>query len=291
MESLSSMTESNFETTQISVQGFRFHALVAGPVDGELVLFLHGFPEFGDAWCDVMRPVASAGFRTVAVDQRGYSPGARPNGVGDYEIEHLISDIQGFADALGRRHFHLVGHDWGAFLAWVFAAKHPDRVQSLSALSTPHPDAFLHALETDEDQRQRSRYISFFRMPGGAAESFFQADNYQRLRAVYQGKLSEPAINRNIRRLAEPGALTAALNWYRALEIKARIGEILVPTLYIWSTQDLALGETAAVETGAYVKAPYSFEKLEGTTHWLLQEAPNQVSPLVLKHISASLHR
>jgi pimeloyl-ACP methyl ester carboxylesterase len=137
----------------------------------------------------------------------------------DYGIEHLISGIEGFADALGRRHFHLVGHDWSAFLAWVFAAKHPDRVQSLSALSTPHPDALLNAIETDEDQRQRSRYISFFKMPGGAAESFLQADNYQRLRAVYQGKLSESEINENIRRLAQPGALSAALNWYRALDL------------------------------------------------------------------------
>lgn len=285
------MTKSNFETTQISVQGFRFNALVAGPVNGELVLFLHGFPEFGDAWRDVMQPVAKAGLRTVAVDQRGYSSAARPDDMSDYGIEHLISDIEGFADAFGRRHFHLVGHDWGAFLAWVFAAKHPDRVQSLSALSTPHPDAFLNAIETDEDQRQRSRYISFFKTPGGAAESFFQADNYQRLRAVYQGKLSESEINQNIQRLAEPGALSAALNWYRALDLKARIGEILVPTLYIWSTQDLALGETAAVKTAAYVTAPYCFEKLEGTTHWLLQEAPNRVSTLVLNHISANLLR
>jgi pimeloyl-ACP methyl ester carboxylesterase len=167
----------DFESTAIRLRGFQFNALAAGPVDSELVLFLHGFPEFADAWCDVMRPVADAGFYTVAVDQRGYSAGARPTEVSDYGIEHLTSDIQGFVDALDRQHFHLVGHDWGAFLAWVFAAKHPDRVKSLSALSTPHPDAFLNAIETDEDQKQRSRYISFFRMPGGAAESFFQADN------------------------------------------------------------------------------------------------------------------
>lgn len=282
---------SDFEATQIRVQGFRFNALAAGPEDGELVLFLHGFPEFGDAWCNVMQPIAKAGFRTVAVDQRGYSPEARPNHVGDYRIEHLMSDIGGFADALGRRRFHLVGHDWGAFLAWIFAAKNPDRVQSLSALSTPHPDAFLHAIETDEDQRERSRYISFFRLPGREAESFFEADNYQWLRAVYQGKLSESAINENIRRLSEPGALTAALNWYRALDLTGRIREIFVPTLYIWSTQDIALGETAAGGTAAYVKAPYRFERLEGTSHWLLEEAPKQVSALVQKHVSANRHR
>jgi pimeloyl-ACP methyl ester carboxylesterase len=275
----------NFQKTAINVQGFCFNALVAGPADGELVLFLHGFPEFADAWCDVMHPVAKAGFYAVAVDQRGYSVGVRPKEVSDYGIEHLTSDIQGFVDTLGRRRFHLVGHDWGAFLAWVFAAKHPDRVQSLSALSTPHPDAFLNAIETDEDQKQRSRYISFFRMPGGAAECFFQADNYQRLRAVYQGKLPESAISENIRRLAEPGALTSALNWYRALNLEARIGEITVPTLYIWSAEDLALGETAAIETAGYVTGPYRFEKLEGRSHWLLEEVPDRLSSLLLEHI------
>ena len=279
------MTE--FRKSKISVGELRFNALTAGPVAGELVLFLHGFPEFADAWCDVMSPVARAGFWTVAVDQRGYSESARPKNVSDYGIEYLIADVQGFADTLGRRRFHLVGHDWGAFLAWVFAAKHSDRVQSLTALSTPHPDAFLNALETDEDQKQRSKYISFFRMPGGAAEDFFQADNCQRLRAVYQGRLPDSAIDENIRRLSVPGALTSALKWYRALSLEARIGEITVPTLYIWSTDDLALGRTAAVETGKYVKGPYRFEKLDGISHWLLAEAPDRVSALVLEQLLA----
>lgn len=282
---------SEFYTTAISVRDLRFSTLAAGSVDGELVLFLHGFPEFADVWCDVMRPVANAGYYTVAVDQRGYSAGARPTKVSDYRIEHLTSDIQGFVDALGRLRFHLVGHDWGAFLAWVFASKHPDRVQSLIALSTPHPDAFLNAIEADEDQKQRSKYISFFRMPDGAAESFFQADNYQRLRAVYQGKLPDSAVSGNIRRLAEPGALTSALNWYRALNLEARIGEITVPTLYIWSTDDLALGETAAIETARYVKGPYRFEKFEGTSHWLPEEAPDRVSALVLEHVRGNTIR
>jgi len=277
------MTE--FRTSEISVGGFRFTALAAGPVEGELVLFLHGFPEFGDAWRDVMRSVAGAGFLTVAVDQRGYSEGARPKNIGDYGVEQLTSDVQGFADALARRRFHLVGHDWGAFVAWVLAAKSPDRVQSLTALSTPHPDALREALETDEDQKQRSRYISFFRMPGGAAEAFFQAQNYRTLRAVYQDRLPDSAINENIHRLAAPGALTSALNWYRALELEARIGEVTVPTLYIWSTDDLALGKTAALGTARYVKGPYRFEIFEEISHWLLAEAPERISALLLEHL------
>jgi pimeloyl-ACP methyl ester carboxylesterase len=272
----------------INVQGFRFSALVEGAADGELVLFLHGFPEFADSWRDVMHRVAEDGFYAVAVDQRGYSPECRPREVSDYAVGHLLGDIQGFADAFGRRHFHLVGHDWGAFLAWVLAAQRPDRVQSLTALSTPHPDAFLTALETDEDQKRRSQYIAFFKTAGGVAESFLQADNYQRLRSVYQGKLPESAINENIARLQQPGALTAALNWYRALNFEEPVGKIVVPTLYVWSTQDLALGETAAVNTARYVAGPYRFEKLEGRSHWLLAEVPDQVSALMLEHLRAN---
>src|SRR5712664_138483 len=281
----------NVEKTVIEVQGFRFSALAAGPVDGDLVLFLHGFPEFANAWLDVMRPIAEAGFRAVAVDQRGYSSEARPQEVKDYMIEHLISDVQGFVNALGRRRYHLVGHDWGALLAWELAARHPDRVLSLSALSTPHPDAFFNAIEADEDQKQRSRYIALFRMPGGVAENLFQADDYQRLRGVYQGKLSDSAISENIRRLAEPGALTSVLNWYRALNPDVRIGKTSVPALYIWGSQDLALGETAAIDTASYMSGPYHFEKLEGRSHWLLEEVPDRVSELVLEHIRANVVR
>jgi pimeloyl-ACP methyl ester carboxylesterase len=273
----------------LEVQGLRFNALAEGAEDGELVLFLHGFPEFADAWQEVMHPIAQAGFYAVAVDQRGYSPGARPKEVSDYAIEHLFSDVQGFADALGHQRFHLVGHDWGAFLAWVFAARYPERIRSLAAISTPHPDAFLKAIQTDEDQQQRSRYIPFFRMPSGAAESFLQADNYQALRTVCQGKLPESSLRENIRRLAEPGALTAALNWYRALNLEAKVGKIVVPTLYIWSTQDIALGETAALATAGYVTGPYRFERLDRKTHWLLEEAPEQVASLVLEHLRANV--
>ena len=125
--------------TVLAVEGLRFDALAEGPVDGELVLFLHGFPELADAWLDVMHPIAQTGFYYVAVNQRGYSPEARPEEVRDYAIQHLIFDVQGFADALSRQRFHLIGHDWGAFVAWQFAAKHTDRLQSLSTLSTPHP--------------------------------------------------------------------------------------------------------------------------------------------------------
>lgn len=269
-------------------QGLRFNALSRGPADGELVLFLHGFPQFADAWREIMGAVASAGFYAVAVDQRGYSPGARPSQVADYAIEHLISDIVAFADALGRKHFHVVGHDWGALVGWEFAATHPAQLLSLSALSTPHPDALFNAIANDEDQKLRSKYITLFRMPGGLAEAALQADDHQRLRQAFQGKVPETAICENIRRLAEPGALTSALNWYRALDVERRIGKIQVPTLYIWGSIDVALGETAALGTADHVTAPYRFEKLEGRSHWLLEEVPEEVSAIVLEHLTVN---
>ena len=272
----------------LDVQGFHFSALGEGPEDGPLVLFLHGFPEFADAWQGVMHPIAQAGFHAVAVDQRGYSTGARPGELNNYAIEHLLADVRGFADALGHHRFHLAGHDWGAFLSWVFAAQFPERILSLTAVSTPHPDAFLKAIRTDEDQRQRSQYIPFFRMPGGVAESFLLADDCRVLRSVYQGKLPELAVQENIRRLSEPGALTAGLNWYAALNLEASVGKITVPTLYIWSDQDIALGETAALATAGYVTGPYRFERLEGKTHWLLEEASEQVASLLLAHLRAN---
>ena len=145
----------NFQTTEINLSGFRFNALVAGAADGDLVLFLHGFPEFGDAWRDVMQPIAEAGFRAVAVDQRGYSRGARPTDASDYRIEHRLSDVRGFGDALGRRRFHLVGHDWGAFLAW-FPPQPPPRI--FQAASIPWMCDLIAENKLQKDAAEGARH-------------------------------------------------------------------------------------------------------------------------------------
>ena len=269
----------------LNVDGFRSPALASGPADGELVLFLHGFPEFADAWLPLMRAAASSGFRAVAVDQRGYSPEVCPPEAEAYSSDHLLSDVLGFADELGAERFHLVAHDWGGLIAWQIAAEHPERTRSLTVLSTPHTDAFLNAIETDEDQKQRSKYIAFFRMPGRAAESFFEADDYTALRRVYQGKVAEAQLVENVRRFAAPGVLTGALNWYRALNLETRIGDVSVPTLFLWGSEDLAVGEAAATATAAYVTGPYRFERLEGKSHWLVEEVPELILTLILDQL------
>ncbi len=279
------------EKLTLEVNSFRFDALALGPREGQLVLLLHGFPQFADAWLPIMQPIANAGYRAVAVDQRGYSPGARATEVADYSTNLLISDVLGFADALGARRFHLVGHDWGGLLAWYLAADHSDRIASLTVLSTPHPNAFLDAVKHNLDQMRRSAYIALFRAPGNVAEQQLLADNASKLRAAYQGKLPADQVNENVRRFSEPNALTAALNWYRALDLNARTGKVGLPTLFIWGTKDMALGETAAKNTVDYVTGPYRFEPLLDKSHWLLEEAPERIAELILPHLTATIGR
>lgn len=182
--------------------------------------------------------------------------------------------------------FHLVGHDWGAVLAWMVAGASPQRVRSLTALAVPHPDAFFEAVRSDPDQMWKSKYIALFKMPGQVAEKLFLADGAKRLGAVYEGKISPEQVTANLRRLSEPAALTAALNWYRALSLSpAKTGQIRVPTLYVWGDRDRALGEVAALATKNYVDAPYTFERIAGGSHWLLEEVPERIAPLVLQHL------
>ena len=269
----------------LPVNGMRFDALAQGPADGPLVLLLHGFPEFADAWTPIMQHIAEAGHHAVAVNQRGYSPRARPDDVASYAIDLLVSDTLGFADALGAPRFHLAAHDWGGLLAWQIAARHPDRIASLTVLSTPHPTAFLKAVKSNLDQMRRSAYIALFRAPGQVAEQQLLANNAAKLRASYQGKLSAEQVEENARRMSEPYALTAALNWYRALDLDLATGKVTVPTLYIWGTEDIALGETAAKNTVDYVIGPYRFKPLEGKSHWLLEEAPDEIAPLILQQL------
>ena len=279
---------SDFEQFLLEVNGLHFEAIALGPAQGELALFLHGFPQFADAWAPIMRAVAAAGYRAVAVNQRGYSPRARPVGVEDYAVAKLVSDALGFADALGSRSFHLIGHDFGGYVAWKLAAENAGRLISLSVLSMPHTNAFLDALESDEDQKRRSVYISLFRAPDHVAEGAMLAANADRLRSAYRGKVPEALVNENVRRFLEPQALTSALNWYRALNLEARIKIVAVPTLFVWGSEDHALGEAAARNTAAFISHSYRFEILDGKSHWLLEEAPDLCAPLLLQHFTSA---
>ncbi|MEU2362332.1 alpha/beta hydrolase [Streptomyces noursei] len=268
---------------------YTFDALASGPADGEVVLLLHGWPEFADCWHAVLPALGAAGYRALAVDQRGYSPDARPPRIADYAVPELVADALAFADSQGAERFHVVAHDWGGMVAWALAGAHPERLPSLTVLATPHPEALNRAAAGDPEQHHRLDYVRFFRRPDGAAEASLLADDAARLRAVYGGKVPAELVESNVRRLAEPGALTAALNWYRAPEsvISVPAGRIAVPTLFLWGSEDVALGRGAAESTGEWVDGPYRFEALEGVSHWLPEEVPARVTPQILDHLAA----
>jgi pimeloyl-ACP methyl ester carboxylesterase len=273
------------ERISLNVDGLRFDGLSAGPKSGELVLLLHGFPQFADSWTSLLSAMGSLGLHAVAVDQRGYSPGARPENIDEYKRSKLVGDVAGFADFFEAEQFHLVGHDWGGAVAWAFAAAHSERLRTLTVLSTPHLDALSSALKTDADQQSKSAYFQLFRAPGGVAEEFLLADDAVKLRGAYMGKLPKSALQANIERLKQDGALTATLNWYRAMDMGSPLGEIRVPTLYVWGENDQALGKSAALATAEFCTGPYRFEIMEGHSHWLLEESPEQIIKLVCEHI------
>jgi len=273
------------QSLSLHANGYQFDALSEGPKDGPLVLFLHGFPQFADAWIPILDAVAAHGFHAVAVDQRGYSPRARPPEVLNYRIDKLAADALGFADSLGAKSFHLVGHDWGGAVAWAVAATQPERLLTLTVLSTPHPAALTAALKNDRDQQTRSAYFRVLTAPDGGGEKYLLADDAKALRAAYMNKVSQAAVDSNVRRFNEDGTLTAALNWYRAMPLNGSGAIVTVPTLYIWGDQDQALGRTAALATADFCKGPYRFEILSGKSHWLLEECPQEVVTLLRDHI------
>jgi pimeloyl-ACP methyl ester carboxylesterase len=286
--------DDGIERIEIPAAGFIFDAVAAGPADGEPVLLLHGFPQSSHEWRAQLGALAGAGYRAVAPDQRGYSPRARPVGVEHYRAEHLVGDVVAMADALGFGRFHLVGHDWGAAVAWHVAGRHQSRLRTLTPVSVPHPVAFADALRGD-DQRQRSSYIDLFRQEGKAEELMLE-DGGQRLRAMLLGtglvdRATDADIDEYVTRMVEPGALTAALNWYRAVDIGSieGLGPITMPTMFVWSTDDLALGREGAEATAQHVEGPYRFEVLEGVSHWIPEAAADDLNRLLLDHLAQAV--
>lgn len=279
---------------ELSVGPFVFDAVADGPDDGEPVLLLHGFPQSSLTWHLVQPRLAAAGLRSVAPDLRGYSPRARPAEPADYAIELLVGDVLGLADALGWDRFHLVGHDWGGALAWHTAGRHPERLRTLSVVSTPHPAAFQAAKSQGpaadgDDQGSRSGYIQTFREPG--SEQLFLADDGALVDLLFTGSGLAPELAApHQARFRGEEVVVGALNWYRGADPSdaAGLGPITAPTLYVWSTDDIALGRTAAELTAEQVAGPYRFEVLEGVSHWIPDAAPAELSALLVDHLRAT---
>ncbi|MGW0246610.1 alpha/beta fold hydrolase [Nocardia goodfellowii] len=282
------MTTGTPPAVQVGVGDLTFDVQVDGPDSPPsaqtAALLLHGFPQSAASWRAVGRRLSASGISSYAPNQRGYSPGARPTKVGDYRLPALISDVIGLCDALELDTVHLVGHDWGAIVAWAVAATHPARVSSLTAVSVPHPAAFDHAIRFHPEQREKSAYMAMLEAEGTA--ELLLAQDGAALRLGFGAAVAQPIAETHIRLLSQPGAMTAALNWYRAKGTDWEgVPAVRVPTTFVWGTDDLAVTSAAADRCAEYVEGPYEFVALPGISHWVPEEVPSRLSAAIVHRI------
>ena len=254
--------------------------------DGPPVVLLHGFPDSHVLWRHQVPALVDAGYHVIVPDLRGFGESSKPTNVESYGVLDLVGDVLGILDAVGAERAHVVGHDWGAALAWAMAAFAPDRVDHLAALSVGHPSAFR---DVGFAQREKSWYMLFFQFED-IAEQWLSADDFANMRAWS----SHPDMDRVVSDLARPGALTAALNWYRAnvhprtwIEPPMVFPQVQAPTMGVWSSGDFALAEAGMSGSRQYVDGPFRYERVEGAGHWMQLEAPDQVSALLVDFLPA----
>ncbi len=261
--------------------GLSFDLRDAGPPDGTPVVLLHGFPQDSSCWDAVAPALHVAGLRTLAPDQRGYSPGARPQQVGAYRLRRCVDDIVALLDAAGLDKAHVVGHDWGGAVAWGMGGWYPDRTTSLTVVSTPHPSAMTQALRSPQ-QLSRSWYMGAFQLPVVPELALRQLSGVMLRRTGLPAALAD----RCSKRLREPGAATGMLNWYRVLprSLRDAVPASTVPTTYLWGREDFALGPKAAHLTAQHVSGPYTFVDVKGG-HWLPELQPSSVADAVLAQV------
>lgn len=275
------------QATRWSTSRGIFDGYAAGPEDGEVVLLLHGFPQDAWQWRRQLPLLDQQGYRAMAPDGRGVSAAIRPTDLSAYAMPELVADVLAMADSVGAPRFHLVGHDWGGAVAWQTAARYPERVASLTVLSTPHPRAFARALrDPGVDQAERSSYMGDFRRPDAADRLL--ADDALRLRQLYELSGVEPdAIPHYMGRFRQRETLNAFLNWYRADDPADVDDELLirVPTQYLWSDEDPALGQEAARWSDDYCVGEYSFIVVRDVGHWLPEQAVEVVNPRLIGHL------
>ncbi len=259
--------------------GLVFDVVDAGPADGPIVLLLHGFPQRASSWRDVAAFLAEAGYRTLALDQRGYSPGARPRTRLSYTSDKLVGDVLALIECVGTP-VHLVGHDWGAVVAWRLAAAHPTLVLSLTAVSVPHPSALAASLLTSS-QALRSWYVLAVQPP--ALPELVARLAPEALEALLRGSgMTEDELTSFRAEILADGALSGALGWYRGAALDwHRTEHVTVPTTFVWSDGEQAIARRGAELTAQFVNGPYDFVVLEGATHWIPTQAPRELAAII----------
>jgi pimeloyl-ACP methyl ester carboxylesterase len=269
-------------------RGVTLHVARAGPDNGPLVVLLHGFPEFWYGWRHQIGPLAAAGHRVLAPDQRGYNLSEKPRGLEHYTLDALADDVVGLIDASGRRKAAIVGHDWGGIVAWWLALRHPDRVERVAVLNAPHPEFLRRNLWTRPAQLLKSWYVFAFQLPWLPEMSLGRfggkplAESMRR--TSRPGTFSDDDLARYRASWSQPGALTAMINWYRAA-LRARPAtlpnpRVRVPALIVWGAKDAFLVRPAA--TSALAACDQGrLEFLEEATHWVQHEEPDRVNRLL----------
>ena len=278
----------DLEHQRIKTNGVELHVVTAGPTDGPLVILLHGFPEFWYGWRHQIGPLAAAGFRVVAPDQRGYNLSDKPRGLAAYSRDVLARDVVGLIDHFGAKRARLVAHDWGGAVAWWTALQHPDRVERLAALNIPHPVAMARALR-GLTQLRKSWYIAFFQLPW-LPEALLARKGYAPLLSVLKRSCRPGAVSSEDRAryreaFGRPGALHAMLAWYRAVvqrrTERLRSHQVEAPTLLIWGLHDDALGWQMA-QPSIELCRDGRLETIEDAGHFVALDAPERVNALLL---------
>jgi pimeloyl-ACP methyl ester carboxylesterase len=249
------------------------------------VLLLHGFPDSSHLWRNQIPPLVQAGFRVIAPDLRGFGESDRPEAVEDYAIMRSLGDVTAVLDVLDVDRAHVVGHDWGAGLAWVVAGLAPERVDRLVVLSVGHPNA---QRDPTLEERRRAWYMLFFQF-AGVAEGLLARDEWKLFR---EWTADARDRERYLEDLSRPGALTAALNWYRAnvrpeRELRPRrpFPAVTAPTLGVWSSGDEYLTERQMLASAEHVTGGWRYERIEGAGHWLQLDAPERINGLLLEFL------
>lgn len=278
------MSDLKFEEDYLETNGIRLHTVLAGQKSGVPVILLHGFPENWRCWIHQIPALVDAGFRVIVPDQRGYNLSDKPKGIRNYRVDELVKDVLGLLDTLEYQKVNLVGHDWGAIVAWYLAYQYPDRLQRLGILNVPHPLVFRRFVTRDFEQMRRSWYAFFFQLPW-LPELGMRADNWRgAVRTLRGSGKIHTFTNEDILKYKEawsrPGAMTAMINWYRAVRYQTKLPssmEIKVPTLMMWGVKDVALTYRMArpsidhCEDGKLIFFP-------DATHWVQHDAAEEVN-------------
>ncbi len=255
---------------------------------GDPVLMLHGFPDSARLWRHQIPALVDAGFRVIAPDQRGFGNSDKPQAVADYALTEVLGDAVALLDHFGLERVRVVSHDWGAAVGWALAAFHPQRVERHAALSVGHLTALWNA---GLAQRRLAWYMLLF-MRQGLAEDILMRQDWRFFRDLWQ---HHAEMDTWLRDLSRPGALTAALNWYRAnvdVETWTEEGWVMphvsAPTMGVWSSGDAYLTEVQMVASAGFVDAPFRYERVEGASHWLMLDRPEYVSGLLVDFLTAA---